>query len=379
MSETAEVTPRFVYDVAAVQAKIEAVRAAFEGEVAVLYATKANGHLGLLRAMRPALDGADVTSRGAMQHAVDAGFAPDSIQFTSPGKSRADLEFALRLGACVVLGCTGEAQDVVAAAQRLSIPPSAVRTLVRVNPTERIHAFRSATGGVPSPFGIPEEEVDQALPAILALGLAPRGLHVHRGSQCTSATAFARHVTGTLDLADRLVREHGLAPHVNLGGGLGVATQGSPELPLSSLGRRCARALRAFRGDHPAATFALEPGRYFVSEAGTLHLRVLRRRSVRGVTFLVLDGGIDVFLFASERMRHGPPPPIRNATRPDAEPETVTLVGPACTSEDTLVTSLLLPRAEPGDVLVVGHAGAYAAGASMAGFLGRDRATEVLA
>lgn len=371
-------TPLFVYDGVAVQERIEAVRAAFEGEVDLLYATKANSHPDLLTRMAPRLDGADVTSSGALRAAVESGFAGPTVQFTSPGKSESDLTAALEAGASVVIGCSGEALDLATLAVERGLDPASLPVLARVNPRERIHAFRSAAGGVPSPFGIPEEDVDHELSAVRATGLRPRGLHVHRGSQCTSATAFSKHVDQTLALAEDLHSRHGLPLHINLGGGLGVAPQGSPQLPLESLGHRVARSLRAFRRAYPSATFAIEPGRYLVAEAGTLLLRVLRRRVVRGTTFIVLDGGIDVFLFATERMRHGPPPPIINLSRPEATVEPVTLVGPACSSEDTLVVGLSLPRVQSGDVLAVGHAGAYAAGASISGFLGRAPAQELV-
>jgi len=385
-------------------AQVAAVRAAFEGEVALLYASKANGHPDVLATLEPLVDGVDVTSAGALRAAREAGFAGAAVQWTSPGKSRDDLALAVRTGATVVLGGVDEAEDLVDVARAVGGGDGDVGALpvtVRVNPKERIHAFRSVTGGVPSPFGIPEEELGEALARMRDLGLRPRGIHVHRGSQCTSASAWLRHGTSTLDLLDRLVREEGLPPWANLGGGLGVAVEGE-QLDLASLGRRMAAAVRRFRQAHPQAAFTIEPGRYLVSEAGTLWLTVLRRREVRGTVFLVLDGGIDVFLFATERMRHGAPPPMevvragasrwaevagraeaaeersRGGVSPnDPGPtELVTLVGPACTAEDTLARDVPLPRAEPGDRIVIHNAGAYAARASITGFLGRGLARE---
>jgi diaminopimelate decarboxylase len=371
-------TPLFVYDRSAMREQARAVRAAFEGEAKVLYATKANGHPDVLATLRDVVDGADVTSAGALRAALDAGYPAQGVQYTSPGKSASDLRLALDTGVTVVLGGADEAAELARAAGEAGVAPGDVACMVRVNPHERIHAFRSATAGLASPFGVPEEELDEQMAAILGAGLRPRGLHVHRGSQCTSATAYCKHIDGTLALADRLAERWRIPRHVNMGGGLGVAPEGSEPLPLASLGKRAAGTLRWFRERHPEASFALEPGRYLVAEAGTLLLRVLRRREVRGTTFLVLDGGIDVFLFASERMRHGPPPPITNLTRPHAARETVTLVGPACTSEDTLVADLPLARSAPGDLLAISVAGAYAAGASVSGFLGRDRPREVV-
>lgn len=301
-------TPRFVYSRERIEAQVERVRTAFEGEVELLYASKANGHPDVLGVLRDRVDGLDVTSAGALRAGLAAGFPGEAVQWTSPGKSRADLRLAVDAGATVVVGCVDEGRELAEVARERGVEVGAVPVTVRINPVERIHAFRSVTGGVPSPFGVPEEDVDAALVALRGWGLRPRGIHVHRGSQCTSAAAWVRHATGTLDLLDRLVRDHGLPPRANLGGGLGVGVE---ELDVDSLGRRVAAAARRFRGAHPGARLAIEPGRYLVAEAGTLWLTVLRRREVRGTVFLVLDGGIDVFLFATERMRHGAPPPMR--------------------------------------------------------------------
>ena len=370
-------TPLFVYDGASMRARARAVIEAFEGELSVHYATKANAHPDVLDALRGVVAGVDVTSLGAMRLALGMGYSDDAVQFTAPGKSREDLRAAADARVTIVVGCVQEGADLAAVVREADRAPGGVPVLVRINPAETIQAFRSATGGV-SPFGIPEEEASAALAELRALGLRPKGLHVHRGSQCTSASAYVRHVTSTLDLAERLWSSEGEGPHVNFGGGLGVASSGEA-LDLASLGRRAAKALRRFRAAVPGATFAIEPGRYLVSEAGSLVLRVLRRRKVRGTTFLVLDGGIDVFLYACERIRHGAPPPIRVlGQRSEAQPKPVTLVGPACTAEDTLTTDLPLAAA-PGDLLVVEHAGAYAAHMSIRGFLGREEAREVVA
>lgn len=366
LQQAEEGTPRFVYDGEEIRERVARVRAALP-DVSFLYASKANAFPPLLQLMAEGVDGVDVTSRGALESAIESGFAPSSVQYTSPGKSADDLRAAVETGATVVVGGRDEAVELHELAPEHP-------AMLRVNPVEKLHAFRSATGGVPSPFGVPEEEVAGAL----AVPLPWAGLHVHRGSQCTSRGALLRHVNGTLQLAERLHREHGLPLHVNLGGGWGVPPRGGEPLDLEAMGRQWSKALAAFLARWPGARFAVEPGRWLVGEAGTLLLRVLRVRTVRGTTFVVLDGGIDTFLFASERMRHGPPPPIRNLSHPDGAPTPVTLVGPACTGEDTLVRDLVLPRCREGDVLAIDQAGAYAARASVRGFLGRCDAEEVL-
>ena len=71
--------------------------------------------------------------------------------------------------------------------------------------------------------------------------------------------------------------------------------------------------------------------------------------------------------------------PIAIATRFDAEPEEeVSVVGCLCTPLDRLADQVLLPRAEPGDLVAMFCAGAYGASASPSAFLGHGPAREVL-
>jgi diaminopimelate decarboxylase len=355
-------TPLYVFDGGVARARARTLSEALEGTAAVRFAAKANRTPSVLKALRPAVDGLDVTSLGELEGALEAGFSGAEIGVSGPAKDAALLGRAADVGATVAVGSVAEGE-------RLAAIASGAQVLVRINPKERIHAFRTNTGGGPTPFGIPEEEAPQAIARLLAAGLRPIGVHVHRGSQCTSVSALDRHVVAVLDLADRLAAYLDLRA-VNLGGGLGVARGDMPELKAQSFGRRTARLLRIFRRAHPKTEFIVEPGRWIAAPAGLLLLRVVDRRDVRGTRFVVVDGGMDAFLFAVDAFRAGPPFPMRNLTRPFASAELVTLVGPACTPMDRICT-IQLPGPEEGDLLAIEQAGAYAAGASMAGFLGR--------
>jgi hypothetical protein len=57
-------TPFYLFDADAVRRRIGAVRVALQGMAWVFYAVKANPNLGLLRAVRPAADGVDISSAG---------------------------------------------------------------------------------------------------------------------------------------------------------------------------------------------------------------------------------------------------------------------------------------------------------------------------
>ena len=88
-------TPLFVYDLALVDAKIAAFRAAFAG-VDLHYAMKANPYPPLLRYIARKVDGLDIASAGEMDIALEAGAKAGDISFAGPGKREADLSDAIQ-------------------------------------------------------------------------------------------------------------------------------------------------------------------------------------------------------------------------------------------------------------------------------------------
>lgn len=372
-------TPLYAYDPAVARGRLRGLQAALGGAAEVWLALKANSHPALLAALAPDLAGVDVASAGELAVAAGAGFEGHRVGVTGPAKTPALLAAAVAAGAVVSVESREELGDLAALARGSG---RRARALLRLNPAERIHAFRVATAGLATPFGIPQEDLHEAIAAARrhADAVSIEGVHVHAGSQCTSDAAWLRHATRTLDLADALANGLGQPPRlVNLGGGLGVAPPGTPGLDVARLGRKLAAALGRFRAAHgPEVRVVLEPGRFLWADAGVFLARVLRCPASRGVRFAALDGGLSAFLFAAERFHDGPPPTICNLSGAARPMVSVTVVGPACTPLDTLAREVRLPEPRPGDLLLFAQAGAYGWGASPHGFLLHDVPRELL-
>ena len=109
--------------------------------------------------------------------------------------------------------------------------------------------------------------------------------------------------------------------------------------------------------------------------------RVVDRKTSRGKTYLVVDGGMHHQLAASGNFgqvirRNYPITTGHRGT--EAEPERVTVVGSLCTPLDLLGDDVELARAEPGDLVVLFQAGAYGLTASPTRFLGHPEPAEIL-
>lgn len=373
-------TPLFVYDRAAVDAKIASFRSALGGHVALHYAMKANPYAPLLRHMISSVDGIDVASAGEMRMALAAGADPAHLSFAGPGKRDDDLAQAVAAGITLHCESGGEAARTLAVGARLGLRP---RIAVRVNPSFEIKGSGMRMGGGAKPFGVDAERVPPLVRTLLDAGADWRGFHIFAGSQTLDADAVIEAQRQTVALAGRLAEEAGASPPlVNLGGGLGIPYfPGDKPIDLA----RVSQALIAQLNERPQAlantSFAIELGRWLVGEAGVYLTRIVDRKVSHGKTFLVTDGGLQHQLAASgnfgQVIRRNFP--VAVASRWDAAPaEPATVVGCLCTPLDILADDVMLPQAEVGDIVAVFAAGAYGLSASPQAFLSQRPASEML-
>ena len=365
-------SPMFVYDRAVIASRVARFRAAFAG-VDLHYAVKANPFEPLLDAMAPLVDGFDVASAGELARVVGLGRA---VSFAGPGKSDAELDVAITAGVTINLESEGEADRVLAIADRRGGRP---QLAIRVNPEFELRGSGMRMGGRASPFGIDAERVPALVRRLIGAGVDWRGFHIFAGSQALDAAALIDSQTHTVDLARRLADDAGATPPlVNLGGGFGIPYfPGEQAVDIEAIGAALTQRL----GTLPDTRFAIELGRWLVGEAGIYLTRVVDRKQSRGETFLVCDGGLNHQLAATGNLgavvRRNYPVAVATAAS-DAPRETVSVVGPLCTPLDRLADQVELPVAQPGDVIAIFMAGAYGLTASPWEFLGHPRPAEIL-
>lgn len=371
-------TPLYVYDAQVLLQRVQRARAALPGTL--LYAMKANPNAELLGHLQGAVAGLDVSSLGEAYLALRCGWRAEQLHFAGPGKTPRELEAAVHRG--VLVSCESVRElDEVAALARAQGRPARVR--LRLNPALRTQAYRLPMIGVPSPFGIDEEELPVAVEHLErhAGVLALEGIHVHPGAQNTSVGALLAAAAASLDLVERLQRVHGVTvKSVNFGGGFGVLGPGH-ELDVEAAGRKLVAMLEKFRaatGQQVEPVFEL--GRWLVGPAGLYVARVVSEKVSRGVHFVVLDGGLNHHLGATGHLAPDDAPrmPLLNLSRPEAPRVKRTIVGPLCTPLDTFGEDVELPEPRVGDLLAVTGAGAYGYTFSPLRFLGHPLPAEVV-
>jgi diaminopimelate decarboxylase len=213
--------------------------------------------------------------------------------------------------------------------------------------------------GKPSPFGIDEEDLEGAFAALKTLpNLRIRGFHIYSGTQCLDADALAEHFEVCCELFRRCATRHALAPYVLVfGSGFGIPYHpGQEAFDLGRLAARVNPVLDALlRGDRfGRATCMLETGRYLVGEAGVFVTRVIRIKASRGTTIAICDGGMHHHLAACGHLgavfrRNYPIFKVNAGADADAT-AAYELVGPLCTTIDTLGHGVELPTLAPREI-----------------------------
>ena len=377
--EEAGDTPLFVYDLGLVRGRIGRFRSAFPG-VHLHYAVKANPFPPLLERIGRDVDGLDVASGGELELALAAGADPARISFAGPGKRDRELAAAIDHGITVNCESEGEVERALSLAAAAGKRP---RLAVRVNPDFEIKGAGMRMGGGAKPFGIDSSRVPGTVRRIIDGGGEWRGFHIFAGSQALEASALIEAQQASLKLADSLAQQAEAAPPlVNLGGGFGIPYfHGEQPLDVEAVGAALAESL-ADRPKILAETqFAIELGRWIVGEAGVYLTRIVDRKESHGKTFLIVDGGMHHQLAASgnfgQVIRRNFPVAVAGRFGSPPEEE-VSIVGCLCTPLDRLADDVMMPKAEPGDLVAIFLAGAYGLSASPQAFLAQSQALERL-
>lgn len=378
-------TPCFVYFMDHVRARAQHVRAAFGNRFRISYAVKSNPNSSLLRRLLPLVDGLDVSSAGEVRRAVECGWDAGRLSFTGPGKTEEELRAALQVGIGeVIVESLDEAGLVNRLAERVGRRQA---VLIRIAPTKVPRGFGLNMSGAPTQFGVDEEEIHPAVEAVGRLvSLDLCGFHIYSGTQCLKADAIVENYEIFIEIFRRVCREHKIIPKkLIFGSGLGIPYyESDAPLDLTSIAERVNPALDGLANECAFAEteLVLETGRYLIGEAGIYVTRVVRKKRSRGAEICICDGGMNHHLGAAGHLGAVVPRNYRMfkvGGESDAETEKgYTLVGPLCTSIDTLGRNVKFHGIEAGNLIGITCSGAYGLTASPIHFISHDLPREIV-
>ena len=380
-------TPLYVYDFDAVRARVARLRDAFGSHFGVSFAVKSNPNLALLRGLSGLVDSFDVSSFAEAERAIAAGVQAERLTFCGPGKRPEEIRRAVRIGVGeLVLESLHEARLADHHAGALGLRQT---VLLRINPATSPRAFGVNMSGKPSPFGIDEEEMEAAIDAVTALPhLDLAGFHIYSGSNSLSVEALAENFAILTQIFRRAAAHRGAGggrPPRKLifGAGFGVPyLPGDEDIDLDALARLVLPEIAALKREpaFAATRLELELGRWLVGPCGWLLSSIIGAKASRGTEIRICDAGFNNHLAAYGMMgsvirRNWR---IANLSNPDGATERYTVVGPLCTTIDTLATKLELPATAIGDVIAIENSGAYGLTASPTRFISHPEPREAV-
>ena len=346
-------TPVYIYSARAIREAYRAIDEAFAAYPhAIHYALKANSTLAIVRLLRSIGSKVDANSGGEIQVAERAGYAPGDIVFTGVGKTRDELGYAIAAGIGTINAESAGELDRIA--ELASAQGREARVALRVNPDIDAGSHPNISTGLRiNKFGVPLQDARAIYRDRRGRpGLRFVGVHVHIGSQITTADPLRRAARTLASLAVELGEDGFALEHLDVGGGLGIAYDGASIVDPGAYANAVIPELQA-----TGLPVLLEPGRSVVGHAGALVARVVdTKRFADGRQFAVLDAGMGELIRPALYGSYHRIVPVR--ARPGAEAPW-DVVGPICESSDVFARERLLPPLDVQDLVAILDAGAY--------------------
>jgi diaminopimelate decarboxylase len=365
-------TPTYVYSNAALMKRYRDFAGALSGlPVTICYALKANSNQAVIATFARLGAGADIVSGGEMKRALAAGVPARKIVFAGVGKTEEEMAAALDVG---ILQFNVESEPELRALSRMAAARGRTASVcLRVNPDvdAQTHA-KITTGKSENKFGVEIARTGEIVDLASRLpGIAFEAVGLHIGSQLTSITPFRAAFARLAELARALMARGRTLKRIDFGGGLGVSYGNGAGPDLVAYADAVRDAAQGLDLD-----IIVEPGRYLVADAGVLLSRVIYMKDGITKRFAIVDAAMNDLIRPTLYEAWMPIQPVKEAA-PGAPVSAVDVVGPVCESGDYLALDRALPQLSPGDLIVVGGAGAY--GAVMAStYNSRPLAPEVM-
>lgn len=381
LSDIAEVhgTPLYVFDGECIISSYKRLKNALPRDFEILYSMKSNPLLGICELFRKLGSGIEVASSGEVYTALEAGFMPDKIIFTSPGKTPEELEYAIEMGIYSInIESVEEAKLIDAIAGRKC---RNVNISLRVNPDFDFTGSSIKMAGVPTQFGITQVQLDDAFNVIKKLpNVSVIGIHVYMGTQISNAQNILENMDKTIKLALDLAEINDFRlEFLDLGGGFGVPYfKGENALEMQTLQEGLGDIWSRYEHRLAGTRVAVESGRFLMAEAGVYLVKALYTKECKGNKYIICDGGSNQHAssaFLGRHIRNNFPMHVLNKRGADKE---VNITGPLCTPTDVIGQRVQTPEIVPGDILAIEKSGAYGLTQSPALFLSHPLPMEVI-
>jgi diaminopimelate decarboxylase len=361
-------TPLYVYSKSTIAGHYTRLDAALAKlDHLICFAVKANSNLAVLNTIAKLGGGFDIVSAGELYRVIKAGGDPAKCTFAGVGKTRDEIEYALKQGIyCFNAESEAELHYINQVAGELGMQaPVAVR--VNPNVDAKTHA-KITTGKSENKFGIDFDQIIDVYARVAAdcPNLIIKGLQMHIGSQLTNVDPFLEAVQKVIPLVTQVKKSYGIE-FFSIGGGIGINYKQSLDSGDSAWWQENAEVhpltIQAYAEavvphlEPLGLRILCEPGRFMVGNAGVMLTKVLYEKRGSAKIFKIVDAGMNDLIRPTLYEGWHQIVPLKQPA--NATVEKVDVVGPICESGDFLAQNRELPLVKEGEYLAVLSAGAY--------------------
>ncbi|MFS1518791.1 type III PLP-dependent enzyme [Bacillus sp. SCS-151] len=353
----------YVYDLGHLRTHAKQLVATLPSACQLFYAIKANSDETLLKTLAPIVPGFEVASLGEIEkvRAIDKDIP---ILFGGPAKTREELEGAIFYGASLFhVESFHELQLLNYIAEERAIT---VSILLRVNLRSSVPNAQLKMSGVPTQFGIDEDDIPNAVNQAKNLSnIELLGFHFHAMSNNFDSKAHADFVDHCFNKVKKWESMCEMdSKYINVGGGIGVNyKEVEQQFDWGDFTTRLQGVLTKQNDSNRKVLF--ECGRYITSSCGYYAVEVLDIKQNHNHHFCVVRGGSHHFRLPAAWKQSHPFTiiPIDQWAYPFRRPElndgVITVAGELCTPNDILAKQVYVSKLRVGDILLFSYTGAY--------------------
>jgi len=343
-------SPLYVYDADKIESQYHRMINAFSSvhQLKLNYAVKANTNLAILKILKNLNSGADAVSIQEVKLCLKAGFTPENIHFTPSGISFSEIEEAVTLGVKITL-------DNLSILEKFGTKYPEIPVAIRINPHVMAGGnHKIAVGHIDSKFGISIYQINDIKKIIAKTGTVVEGIHMHTGSDIYNIDPFIQ----ATEILLGVVKQFDSIQYVDFGSGFKVPyKEGDIETNIEKMGEKIGKRFNEFCAEYGRElTLIFEPGKYLVSAAGSLLVKVNVVKTTPNSVFVGVDSGLNHLI---RPMMYDAYHHITNISNTDeTEQKIYSVVGYIC-ENDTFGADRKLNIVSENDILRIHNAGAY--------------------
>jgi diaminopimelate decarboxylase len=346
-------TPFYCYSEESVVNQYDSLYSAFDMDIKIFYAMKANSNLSIIKLLLNKGSGIDVVSGGEIERSIRAGAKGKDIIYSGIGKTDEELKYAIESKIhCINVESQSELIRINDISKSLGVKQNIA---IRINPDvdAKTH-IKITTGKAENKFGI-EYDYTESIYKIAAdlKNINITGISVHIGSQITSLKPFKKAYTIMYDIIKNLRSIGHKIDHVDLGGGLGVSYTMDENIPTF---KEYANLIQSIFGNADIKVY-IEPGRLLVANSGLLITKVTDVKTTTQKTFIIVDAAMNDFIRPTLYGSYHEILPVKNNL--GTSNKIYDIVGPICETGDYFAKNRKMNSVKIGSIIAIKSVGAY--------------------